>query len=64
MGSQNYLDMVYDLKVALETAQVTKDQYGKETAEAVVSGNDATTKWATPALSKGGDGVIDSIAWS
>lgn len=80
MGSQNYLDMVYDLKVALETAQVTKDQYGKETAEAVVTGNDATTKWAVPTLKKNAstieqldttgiygdsvDGTIDWITWT
>ncbi len=62
MDTTNYLDMVYDLHVALDTAQVTKDDQGHETAVAVTTTGDY--KWATPTLSKGGDGVIDSIAWS
>lgn len=62
MNTTNYLDMVYDLHVALDTAQVTKDDQGHETATAVTTTGDY--KWATPTLDKGGDGVIDSIDWA
>lgn len=59
MTASNYIDLVYDLKVALDSVQVTKDENGNETYTAA-----AVSGWATPTLTKGGDGVIDSIDWA
>jgi len=57
MTRNNYSQLTYDLKVALDSAQVTKDQDGAETAEAI-------TGWGVTADLTKTDGVITSIAWS
>ena len=65
MDKSNYLDLVYDLNVVLDSVQVTKDQYGNETM-------DAAAGWATHSIDYGnaagvttnGDGVIHGVEWS
>ena len=57
MTNRDFFDLTYDLKVKLDTVQVTKDDQGNETATAVGNG------WATPTLNET-NGVIDSVAWS
>ena len=65
MDKSNYLDLVYDLNVVLDSVQVTKDQYGNETM-------DAAAGWATHSIDYGsgagvttnGDGVIHAVEWS
>lgn len=57
MTAANYYELTYDLNVLLDSVQVTKDEQGNETSDAVPD------EWANETLTKSG-GVITSVAWS
>lgn len=72
MTSKNFLDMTYDLNVAIDTAQVTKDEQDKETLTSITGWTEATATLkkdaATDAHPTGsttisGDGVDGTIDW-
>jgi len=76
MTSKNYFDMTYDLNVALDTAQVTKDEQDKETLTSITgwtevesslkkdAATDAHPTGSTTISGDGVDGTIDWIEWT
>jgi len=60
-----FTDLVYDLNVRLDSAQVTKDEFGNETMSAVAwTTADLSDVSATPVSTSGEPTTIASITWT